>query len=310
MTDMPLPRTTIGQLVYPEPPRLNFARLVSDLHAALSGCGVQDRALAWDHDDVAIIDVGGSRVALSLAEDLGRCKGAAITVTTGFGLDDRGGDTRLAQRQAVLARLIAGRIAERFPPAETIWTDSPEIATSDLFDRLNDALAQRLDAEESERTRRKTRERSNRARRLREPADVEPILARLERRLASRAAADQARREGREPPSPEADAGAGGETAPPPLRSGWLEAAEVRETLAALRADNRPSAPLRLAGHMMDATLMVVALPVGAAMMTYGLVRGGDVYRSGRMLALCGIGMVALEGLGGPGIVSTLLPSL
>ena len=84
----------------------------------------------------------------------------------------------------------------------------------------------------------------------------------------------------------------------------------LRETLAALRADNRPSAPLRLAGHMMDATLMVVALPVGAAMMTYGLVRGGDVYRSGRMLALCGIGMVALEGLGGPGVVSTLLPSL
>lgn len=54
-----------------------------------------------------------------------------------------------------------------------------------------------------------------------------------------------------------------------------------------IEAEAEASSPqLRLAAHAMDATLIVVAPPVGAALMTYGLLRGGDVKRSGRAMAM------------------------
>ena len=66
----------------------------------------------------------------------------------------------------------------------------------------------------------------------------------------------------------------------------------------------------RLAAHSLDATLLVVALPVGAAMMTYSLVRGGDLRTSGRMMALCGIGIGAMHSLAAAGGVGAVLPFL
>ncbi|HSF63721.1 MAG TPA: hypothetical protein VLA78_05005 [Paracoccaceae bacterium] len=52
------------------------------------------------------------------------------------------------------------------------------------------------------------------------------------------------------------------------------------------RAAEQPSPQLRLAAHAMDATLIVVAPPVGAALMTYGLLRGSNLVRSGRAMAV------------------------
>lgn len=57
-----------------------------------------------------------------------------------------------------------------------------------------------------------------------------------------------------------------------------------------------PSPQLRLAAHALDCTLMMVAMPVGAAMMTYNLMRGGDAALSARAMALTGIGVALLQG--------------
>jgi hypothetical protein len=64
---------------------------------------------------------------------------------------------------------------------------------------------------------------------------------------------------------------------------------------------NAPEAKrLRLAAHTMDATLLVVAPPVGAAIMAYGALRGGDLIRSGRTMALtCTVvALMQSQGLG------------
>ncbi|MGB8815365.1 MAG: hypothetical protein WCC57_19480 [Paracoccaceae bacterium] len=50
----------------------------------------------------------------------------------------------------------------------------------------------------------------------------------------------------------------------------------------------KPSTQLRLAAHSMNATLVMVSLPVGAALMTYALLRGEDMRMSSRMMALSG----------------------
>ena len=291
-----LPRTTIGQLVYRTAPRFSFARLVADLDGALAGSGA--RRLSWDHDDVAILDLGGSRIALCLAEELGRDRASAVTVAAGFG--PAPGDTCLAGRQAALARLIVERIAARFPAAETVWSESGEIATPDLFDRLNDALAERLDREAAERPRVLPRPAVTplRRKRLPEPQEVGRMLARIDATLA-------ARRAGLPDPSPEEAAAQPGEPAnrePDLPRADRATLDSVRSALYASEPETdapRPSPAMRLAAHAMDATLLVVALPVGAAMMTYSLARGGDLRLSARMLALGGIWAGALGAAGG-----------
>jgi hypothetical protein len=69
-------------------------------------------------------------------------------------------------------------------------------------------------------------------------------------------------------------------------------ATETEQIRAALYPEDtqtpQQTVRMRLAASTMDITLMVVFLPAGAAMMTYGLMRGGNVTSSARMLALTG----------------------
>ncbi len=66
----------------------------------------------------------------------------------------------------------------------------------------------------------------------------------------------------------------------------------LREALYAEEAAPRTqglSVQLRLACHAINATLIVIALPVGAAMMTYSVLRGENINTSARMLAIIGM---------------------
>lgn len=82
------------------------------------------------------------------------------------------------------------------------------------------------------------------------------------------------------------------------------EMARIRSALyppeAANAETDAPEARLRLAAHTMDATLLVVAPPVGAAIMAYGVLRGGDLIRSGRAMALTctAVALMHTQGLG------------
>ncbi len=52
--------------------------------------------------------------------------------------------------------------------------------------------------------------------------------------------------------------------------------------------ENGLSTPMRLAVHAMNATLILVWLPLGAAAMAYSLVKGEDIRVSGRLMAVTG----------------------
>ena len=297
-TDQPTaqPCTTIARLLYPKLPDLDFARLVADLDGALSARASPERNLTWDHEDVAILDFGSSRVALSLADGLGGDAPAAITVTVGYG-PATGLDARLAQRQSMLARLIADRIAGRFTPLRVVWSESDAMATPELLDILNEPAAV-LDSPASKPGPMPARPR--RVSRFAEPSDLQPILARLEATLAARRAGQ-----------PEPVAGAANDSPDLP-RQPLSSLASVRSALYAGPEDLKvaPSPIIRLAAYTLDATLMVVALPVGAAMMTYSLGRGANLQESARMLALCGIGIGALQSMGGTAGFMSLIRSM
>ena len=267
-------RTTIGQLVYASMPAIDFRRLTADLDAALSGCNVGRISVAIERDGLALIDVGASRVGVALAAGLDRTGAAAVTVTVGHGPDPEG-EASLARRQSVLARLIAQRIASRFPPIEILWSETAEVATPGTFERMREDLIERRQIQSELRE-----EREQAARSLppvaTEPNEVARMFARFEATLEAR-------------------------------RTDHAEPVSVRpEALSAAR-DERAARLLRLAAHVIDATLMVVALPVGAAMMIYSLSRGPDLHTSARALAISGTGLGLLHLAGSTAALELLI---
>lgn len=51
---------------------------------------------------------------------------------------------------------------------------------------------------------------------------------------------------------------------------------------------DRPTTQMRIAAHTLNSTLIIVSLPVGAALLTYSLLRGEDIQLSARAMALTG----------------------
>lgn len=63
-----------------------------------------------------------------------------------------------------------------------------------------------------------------------------------------------------------------------------------------LAGEAKPSVPLRLATHAIGLSLLVTALPVGAAMMTYNLLKGEDIKATARLTTLTGLALAVLAG--------------
>jgi hypothetical protein len=86
-----------------------------------------------------------------------------------------------------------------------------------------------------------------------------------------------------------------------------VDAARIRAALYPPEedvVDERPSTQMRLAIHAMNATMIVALLPVGAAVMTYSILRGEDLRLSGRMLALTGLVLAASQSQMGQQVMS------
>ncbi|TKA95160.1 hypothetical protein FAZ78_18330 [Cereibacter changlensis] len=64
--------------------------------------------------------------------------------------------------------------------------------------------------------------------------------------------------------------------------------------------------PMRLAIHTMNTTLILVSLPVGAAMLTYSLLRGEDLRMTSRALVLTGLGMIVMESRFGQALLALI----
>lgn len=60
--------------------------------------------------------------------------------------------------------------------------------------------------------------------------------------------------------------------------------------------ETRPSLPLRVATHAIGLSLIATALPVGAAMMTYTVLKGEDLRLTARLTTLTGLALAVLTG--------------
>ena len=286
--------STIAQLVCcPETP-VNFARMVGDLDSVLSRFGDAQRQLSWDCEDVAIFDLPGTRIMLGWADQTGRGNSCLSVAVGPSPVPARPGARD--GHDALCVRLVE-RVQSRLEPRAVVWHQVEGVADAETIDTLIEALP-RLDDIAT------AGSGPPEAEIITEPqATPEPQSATAAPEPATEAPKPQFRPRSSRPPrqpylrrataaKPKPQAPAETANDPPDLpRQRDPELARLRAALYEPQETEEPEAPsaqMRLAVHAMNATLIVVYAPLGAAVMTYALLKGEDMKLSARILMLAG----------------------
>jgi hypothetical protein len=318
---------SIAQLLYTERPALNFAYMVSELDATLARYPAERRGLSWDCDDVAVFELDGLRIVLGYSDDLDGQYPACLTVSVGQGNIVSGAGAALARRRATLCRRIVERLSSRHAAETMLWHEIDGQVTPDTIDSLVEALPRQIAVDgviepAGEIDRLMARMSAELEVRLTEPkrgfamlqrrggrkpqrqagvariGPARPVIQMPQMPLSrvpaaaavARATADQA---AADLPAAVPSLVANDVPAVPRLRD--EDMIRVRAALypppppaEEPAAVAPPSTQMRLAVHAMNATMTVVFLPMGAAVMTYSILRGEDMKLSGRLMALTG----------------------
>ena len=309
--------STIAQLLYPDLQTLDFARIVAELDTVLTRLRGSDVAICWDCDDLVTFDLPETRILLAWFDTGTRGRGGCLTVSVGP--NPSATDPLSKAEHEVLCSRLVERIEGRFAPAGVLWHQVSGPVDSELVDDLIDTLPEvggpglppidsildalsRVDLQMADLRSKAPHPRSVRAPELSRMA-MQPIrgaVGDLPRPFALPVAAKPAvvTRRLHLIPAPAANhivvpgfTEAANDRPHLPL----LQNAELERLRGALypqvevaRAKPVHSTQMRLAAHCMNATLIVVWAPLGAAVMTYSLLKGEDMRLSARLMAVSG----------------------
>ena len=279
----PVP-STIAQVLFEPSSTLNYARIVAELESVLTKLKPEALTTTWDCDDLVFFDLAETRIGLGFSEFETAPIASCLTVSVG---------PRHAARVTadagfdVLCSRIVERIQTRYLPLAVIWNQTAEEISADLIDRMTENLPVMVES----------------------LPPIDGLLGPLWRAAHAAAAASGVTRmilaeaPAALPPSAFAApdrlphhpihlrpdvALAANDMAPAALR----HAPDLARTRAALfqaeQADAPMSTQMRLAVHCLNATLIMVWMPFGAALMTYTILKGEDMRLTGRIMALTG----------------------
>jgi hypothetical protein len=296
----PVP-STIAQVLFEPSSTLNYARIVAELEAVLSQLKPEGLRTSWDCDDLVFFDLVDTRIGLGFSEFKSAPIASCLTVSVG---------PRHAARVApdagfdVLCSRIVERLQSRYLPLAVLWNQTSEEISADLIDRMTDALPGLTEAlppidgilDPLWRTAQEAAAASGLTRMIPEAEMAHqppspfatpdrlphaPVHPRALAQTLARAPAQTTQRP--------AVALAANDMSPAVMR----HAPDLIRTRAALYedeelADQKMSTQMRLAVHCLNATLIMVWMPFGAAVMTYSIMKGEDMRFSGRIMALTG----------------------
>ena len=266
---------TIAQLLYPSVDAVDFARIVSELERGLTRLKADQVIISWDNDDVVTFDLPSTRILLALTESPDRAIFACLTVSVGP-------NPRAASRNTggfdTLCSHLVERIQARFLPISILWqtrADQADLSAVEALAILVPGIQPALPTSESivEQVLRTDR---NKALDLPAAATLNATIAHLKRPVRSVSPVLVAVND--HPTLPKLR-----QTDSPHLT---LVAAGGGAEMAGVTAPY--STQMRLAAHCFNATLIVVWAPLGAAVMTYSLLRGEDMRLSSRLMAVAG----------------------
>lgn len=255
--------STIAQLLCYQSLPVNFAKLIGEVDSILEqelDCLFK---VSWDCDSVASFDQTGTRVLLAWTEHPGH--GLSGILTLSVGPSPLSGKPVMRPDHEALAMRLADHLSKRAQSLNILWHRMACHMTPEWVDLLIDALPPdlpELEAADADLARPKQ-------------GNVVPLLpARLPRTapVASRPVSTQTIHR----PA---------ERNPPPMDPDLIR---LRAALYDEEDEEKPSAQMRLAVHAMNATLIMVWMPLGAAAMVHGMVRGEDMRLASRLMVLTG----------------------
>ncbi len=247
-------QSTIAQAIYANPQHCSFPRVVAELESTLSRMRNMPLRTRWDFENVVVFDIGATRIVLGWTEDTSDALPACLLVSVGP-LPSAASTGHDPEHEVLCSRLVE-RIQGRYAPDAVLWRQYPAVIEPELVDVLIDSLPSIHDVL-----------RADCASHTGSPTTFIPFMP------AAMAANDQP-------------------DLPPPDTS---ELNRVRAALYPVAMADAPAletAQMRLAAQAMNATLIVVWMPLGVAAMTYSLVKGEKIDFSARIMAVTGV-MVA-----------------
>ena len=285
-------QSTIAQVLFAPSSTLNYARIVAELEAVLTRMKPDALTTTWDCDDLVFFDLAETRIGLGYAEFEASPIASCLTVSVGprhkagSGLD-AGFD--------VLCSRIVERLQTLYLPLAVLWNQTAEEISADLFDAMTESLPVMPQALPPVGALPDPLWRTGHAAAITSPAPrTVPALAPAGV-LSSVPPSVPASAFGvpdRLPQHPVHQrpqvALAANDMAPAVMR----HTAKLTRTRTALYQDEEGEAPMstqmRIAVHCLNATLIMVWMLFGAAVMTYSLLKGEDMRLSGRIMALTG----------------------
>ena len=251
-------QSVIAELAFIEEPPINFARLVADLDTVLAKLHNKDRQLAWDCEDVAIFDMPGTRIALAYNDSPRASIAATLTLSVGpshLPPPATTGEPISARHDALCSKLVE-RVQARLKPDAVFWHESDALVTVEVIDSL--ATPTPL-----------AKPRRTASHPIYTAPDISGVYENCE--------AGQHRSYVR--------------PHRPPPRGRDRDLCRLRTALYP-NSDQPPvkvnSTQMRLAAHTMNATLIMVAMPVGVALVGYSLIKGDNMRLTAQMMVLTG----------------------
>ena len=311
-------QSTIAQLLYPDVQALDFARIVAELEGVLQRMRGKDVEISWDCDDLVTFDVPETRILLSWSETEKR--GIAGCLTVSVGPNPAATSIEGNPEHDVLCSRLVERIQGRFVPSSVLWHQVAGPVGADVVDELVEVLPEvgggslppidtildtlsRADLHMAELQSKPPHPRSIRTPELSRMAMPPGLFAVLDEARPDLAEANKEKawpkRHRKASSTVSHDvmpdfAEAANDQPDLPLPNN-VELARVREALypaptpeVAQSEGATYSTQMRLAAHCMNATLILVWAPLGAAVMTYSVLRGENMRLSSRLMAVAG----------------------
>ncbi|MEO6298825.1 MAG: hypothetical protein ABIV25_08655 [Paracoccaceae bacterium] len=277
--------STIAQLLFPNDRTLDFARIVAELETVLGRLRGDTVQITWDCDDLVAFDMPETRILLAWTELEATGLQGCLTVSVGPGPSSaiQTGD---AEHESLCSRLVE-RIQHRFVPAAVIWRQVEGSIDAELVDGLIDILPDINTILPSidgivESISKTDLSKSSHPETVQQAEVAELQSLPLPKITAAKPTANIR-------PLPDILMPANDVPDLPQIRSEELD--RLRKALyPSVAANSIPShsTQMRLAAHCLNATLILVWSPLGAAVMTYSILKGEDIRFSSRMMAVAG----------------------
>ena len=174
----------VTQLLYLDAPRLNFAKVVSDILKTLVAPGSVAPALTWDCDDIALLDFKSGRIIIGYSENLPGVHSACLTI--GVGQSSLSAVDQLAQSELdLLCQGVTDPLARQFPSDAKTTQILDRALTPDLIDQVVDRLFE-TDQDSADAVEDLTLDTQSPSPSSAEPGDMDRLLSRLSSELVAR----------------------------------------------------------------------------------------------------------------------------